>query len=201
MHISRQNNLIAALAGSQNHALHGAGRSADHQERMRRAKGIRRQLFRFSNDGDRMAQNVQRLNAVDIHADALLSQKFRQFRIAAAAFVAWHIKGNHAHLAKIFQCFMDWRTALVARKMISVHISSVLAPTATKKRRFAQFANLRVIPIFLLSKVRHTAAAARKSEYGCLLRVYIAIITFTTLIDRFTSLRFLRNSGYKGTNL
>ena len=97
---------------------------------------------------------------------------------------------------------MDWRAALIARKMISVHISSVLAPTATKKRRFAQFANLRVIPIFLLSKaLRHIAAAARKSEYECLLRVYIAIITFTTLIDRFTSLRFLRNSGYKGTNL
>ena len=63
--------------------------------------------------GYRVAEIIQRLHAVDIHPNALLAQKGGQFRVAAAALVTGHIKGNHAHLAEIFQRFVDGGAALV----------------------------------------------------------------------------------------
>ena len=77
------------------------------------AKRIGGQLFRFADDRNRVAEIVQRLHAVDIHADALLAQKRGQLRVAAAALVARYIKGNHAHPAEVLQRFMDRGAALV----------------------------------------------------------------------------------------
>ena len=59
---------------------------------MGRAKSIGGQLFCLPDDRYRVAEVVQRLHAVDIHAHTLLAQKSGQLRIAAAPLVAGHIK-------------------------------------------------------------------------------------------------------------
>ena len=43
-----------------------------------------------------MAEVVQRLHGVDVHAEALLAQELRQLGVAAAALVARHVKGHKA---------------------------------------------------------------------------------------------------------
>ena len=136
VHIAGQNDLIAALAGGKHHALHTAGGAAHHEERVGSAKGICGQLLCFPDDRYRVAEIIQRLHAVHIHAHALLAQKGGQLRVAAASLVAGHIKGHHPHFAELFQRFIDGRTVLVQPEPCSVltHVfSSVPDPDANKK--------------------------------------------------------------------
>ena len=136
VHIAGQNDLIAALAGGKHHALHTAGGAAHHEERVGSAKGICGQLLCFPDDRYRVAEIIQRLHAVYIHAHALLAQKGGQLRVAAAPLVAGHIKGHHPHFAELFQRFIDGRTVLVQPEPCSVltHVfSSVPDPDANKK--------------------------------------------------------------------
>jgi hypothetical protein len=71
-----------------------------------------------------MAEIIQRLHAVHIHPNALLAQKGGQFRVAASPLMTGHIKGNHAHLAEIFQRFVDGGAALVqpGAFFLTVHV-------------------------------------------------------------------------------
>ena len=80
---------------------------------MCRAERIGGQLLGLADDRNRVAEIVQRLHAVDVHADALLAQKRGQLRVAAPALVARHVKGHDAHTAEVFQRFMDGCAALV----------------------------------------------------------------------------------------
>ena len=107
VHVAGQDDLIPALAGGQHHALHRAGGAAHHQKRVGSAERIGGQFLRFADNGYRMAEIIQRLHAVHIHPNALLAQKGGQFRVAASPLMTGHIKGNHAHLAEIFQRFVD----------------------------------------------------------------------------------------------
>ena len=113
VHIAGQDDLIAPLAGRKHHALHTAGSAAYHQKGMGRAKSIGGQLFCLPDDRYRVAEVVQRLHAVDIHAHTLLAQKSGQLRIAAAPLVAGHIKRHHPHLPELLQRLVNRGTALV----------------------------------------------------------------------------------------
>ena len=113
VHIAGQDDLIPPLAGGQHHALHTAGGAAHHQKGVGRPKGVGSQLLRFPDDRYRVAEVVQRLHAVHVHAHALLAQKGRQLRVAPAPLVAGHIKGDHPHLAELFQRLVNGRAALV----------------------------------------------------------------------------------------
>ena len=123
VHVARQYDLVAALAGRQHHALHRAGRAAHHQKRVRCAEGLRRQLLRLANDRHRVAQVVQRLHAVDVHVQALLAQERGRLRVAPAVLVAGHVKGHHAHLPEALQRLVDGRAAL-----IQTHLSHRILP-------------------------------------------------------------------------
>ena len=124
VHVAGQDDLIPALAGGQHHALHRAGGAAHHQKRVGSAERIGGQFLRFADDGYRMAEIIQRLHAVHIHPNALLAQKGGQFRVAASPLMTGHIKGNHAHLAEIFQRFVDGGAALVqpGAFFLTVHV-------------------------------------------------------------------------------
>ena len=58
MDISRKDNLIARLTGRQNHGLHGRSCSPNHEKGMTGTKGLCRQFFCISDDGNRVAQIV-----------------------------------------------------------------------------------------------------------------------------------------------
>lgn len=75
MDVTGQGDLVALFAGGENHALYGAGGAAHHEERVGRAKGIRRQLFRLPDHRYQVAEIVQGLHAVYIHAHALPPRK------------------------------------------------------------------------------------------------------------------------------
>ena len=113
VHVAGQNDLIAPLAGGEHHALHAAGGAAHHQEGVGRAKGVGGQFFCFPDDRHRVAEVVQRLHAVHVHAHTLLAQKGGQLRVAPASLVAGHIKGHHTHLPEPLQRFVNGRAALV----------------------------------------------------------------------------------------
>ena len=73
VHIAGQDDLVPALAGGENHALHGAGGAAHHQKGVGRAERVCGQLLRLLDDGDGMAEVVERFHAVDVHPHALLA--------------------------------------------------------------------------------------------------------------------------------
>ncbi len=68
--ISRQDDLLPPLGHREDHGLHRGGGAAHHQKGMGRSKSLGRQLLRLPDDGDRMAQVVQRLHGIDVHAHA-----------------------------------------------------------------------------------------------------------------------------------
>ena len=70
--------------------------------------------FRFPDHRNRMAQVVQGLHAVYVHAHALLPEEGRQFRVAFAVLVPRYVKGHHPHPAETFQGLIDRRPGLVA---------------------------------------------------------------------------------------
>ena len=72
MDIARQDDFISPLTDGQYHALHGTGRSADHQKGMGGPKGLCCQFFRLADDRNRMTQIIQRFHTVHVNADATL---------------------------------------------------------------------------------------------------------------------------------
>ena len=126
MNISRQNDLIPPLAAGKHHALHGTGGAAHHQERVGRAEGVRCQVLRLPDHRDRMAQVIQGLHAVYIHANASLSQKCGELRIAPPVLMSRHIKGNHPHLAEPLQCLINWCSVLIHVHGISCPFCQIL---------------------------------------------------------------------------
>ena len=119
VHVPGQDNLLSALDRREYHALHGAGGAAHHQEGMGRAECVRRQLLRVPDNRDRVAQVVQRLHRVDVHAHAGLAQQLGQLRVASAPLVAGNIKRNHTHAAEALQRLIDWRAGLVQNRHAS----------------------------------------------------------------------------------
>ena len=85
-----------------------------------------------------MAEVVQRLHAVHVHADALLPQKRGQLRIAPAPLVARHVKGDDPHLPEGLQRLVDGGAVLVGpvgmdtRIFQFLYVSSSLAVGRTK---------------------------------------------------------------------
>ena len=113
VHVAGQDDFIAPLAGGEHHALHAAGGTAHHEERVGSAKGVCGQLLCFPDDRYRVAEIIQRLHAVHVHAHALLAQKGRQLRVAAAPLVSGHIKGHHPHLPEPLQRLVNGGAVLV----------------------------------------------------------------------------------------
>ena len=111
--VAGQDDLIAPLAGGEHHALHAAGGAAHHQKGVGRAKGVRRQLLGLPDDRHRVAEVVQRLHAVDVHAHTLLAQEGRQLGVAPPSLVAGHVKGDDPHLPEPLQRLVDGGAALV----------------------------------------------------------------------------------------
>ena len=124
VYVSRQDDLIAALAGSQHHALYRARRTADHQEGVGCAEGIGRQLLCFPDHRHRMAEIIEGLHAVDVDTDALLPQERRQLRVAAATLVSRHIKRDHTHAPEVLQRLVNRCTPLIEARAfrISIHV-------------------------------------------------------------------------------
>ena len=126
MNVAGQDDFIPPLAGSQDHTLYRACGAADHQKRVGRTKGGRCQFFRLQDDRYRMAEVVQRLHAVHVYADTLLSQKRGQLRVAPASLVARHVKGNDPHLPEGFQRLVDGRAVLIGSVQIGTRIFQFL---------------------------------------------------------------------------
>ena len=202
--VARQDDLIPAFAGGQHHALYRAGGAAHHQKGVRRAKGVGGQFLRFADDRDRVAEVVQRFHAVDVHPHALLAQKGRQFGVAAAVFVARHVKRHHPHAAEIFQRFMDRRAPLVQPGAAFVCVHGFAHPFGVappNKKRKPPYRQACVRNAYRGPAQRPHRGRAGKSKADRVQSLY-SNSTFTTLIDRFTSLRGRHAiSGYKGTNL
>ena len=75
VYVAGQDDLLSALDRREHHALHSAGGAAHHQEGVGRAKGVRSQLLRIPYDRHGVAQVVQGLHGVDVHAYAGLAQQ------------------------------------------------------------------------------------------------------------------------------
>ena len=112
VHIARHDDFVAAADGRQHHRLHGRRRAADHEERMCRAKGLRRELLRIADDRDGMTEIVEHLHRVDIDVEALLPEEVPELRIAAAALVARHVKGHEARTLHALERLEDRRAVL-----------------------------------------------------------------------------------------
>ena len=140
--VARQDDFVPALAGRQHHALHRAGCAAHHQKRVCRAKGVSCQLLCLADDRNRVAEIVQRLHAVDVHADALFPQKSRQLRVAAPTLVARHIKRHHAHFAERLQRFMNRCTPLVEAGAFSLSVHFFLRSRFLCKQKSASHAQM-----------------------------------------------------------
>ena len=143
-----------------------------------------------------MTEVVQWFHAVDIHPYTFLSQKFCQFRITSPPLMTGDIKRYNSHASESLQSFMYRCMILVQFKSTSFHHSSIssflcLNPQTTFHR---------------LSKNKKTQIRALSHKpasdlYSHACQSLYSNHTFTTLIDRFTSLRFGRISVIKGTYL
>ena len=142
MDIAGQNDLIAALAGGQHHALHRAGRAADHQKGIRRTEGLGGQLLGLPDDRYRVAEVIQRLHAVDIHPNTLLTKEGGQLGVTAATLVPGNIKGDNAHFSERFQCLVDRRTALIQTGTLRISVHFSLRPRFLCKQKSASHAQM-----------------------------------------------------------
>ena len=115
VHVARENDLVAALHDREYHRLHAARRAADHEEGVRRAERIGRQLLRLADDARRVAQVVERLHRVDVHGHALLTEERRQLGRAASALVAGNVERHNAHILEVFERLHDGRAGLIHR--------------------------------------------------------------------------------------
>ena len=115
VHVARQNDLVAALHDREYHRLHAARRAANHEEGVRRAERIGRQLLRLADDARRVTQVVERLHRVDVHGHALLAEELCQLGRAASALVAGNVERHNAHILEVFERLHDGRTGLIHR--------------------------------------------------------------------------------------
>ena len=74
MDVAREDDFIPCLTGRQNHGLDRRGCSPYHKKGIAGAKGLCRQFFCVSDDGNRMAQIIQWFHGIDIDADTLFAQ-------------------------------------------------------------------------------------------------------------------------------
>ena len=111
--VAGQNDLLTPLHHRQHHALHGAGGTSHHEKGVGGPEGLRRQLLRLPDDRHRVAQVVQRLHGVHVHADAGLPQQAGELRITPSPLVAGDVKGHHPHFSKLLQSLIDGRPGLV----------------------------------------------------------------------------------------
>ena len=116
VHIARHDDLIAPFAHAQDHGLHGAGRSADHEESMCCTEGLRCQHLGVVDDGPRVAGVVEWLHGVDVGIHCGLPEELRQLRIPLPVLVARHIERNDALFGKGTQSLEDRRACL--RKLV-----------------------------------------------------------------------------------
>ena len=131
--VAGEDDLVPPLAGGEDHALHGTGGAAHHEKGVGRTEGVRRQLLRFTDNGDWVAQVVQGLHAVDVQIDALLAQKGRQLRVAPAPLVAGDVKGDHPHLSEPLQGLVDGGAALIQLHLFHNIILFVVVYRENKK--------------------------------------------------------------------
>jgi len=183
------------------------------------AKGVGGQFFCFPDDRHRVAEVVQRLHAVHVHAHALLAQKGGQLRVAPAPLVAGHIKGHHTHLPEPLQRFVNGRAALVQPEPCTVltHLffPPSLVPRQTKKRRCRTKKCRPALgkkPFFARRKPPDKMCRSHGPRFSMIqkdgmMRVYIAILLLLLFIDRFTltvsqvCALAAQFHGCKGTNL
>ena len=170
-------------------------------------------------DRHRVAEVVQRLHAVYVHAHALLAQKGGQLRVAPAPLVAGHIKGHHTHLPEPLQRFVNGRAALVQPEPCTVltHLffPPSLVPRQTKKRRCRTKKCRPALgkkPFFARRKPPDKMCRSHGPRFSMIqkdgmMRVYIAILLLLLFIDRFTltvsqvCALAAQFHGCKGTNL
>ena len=95
-----QNDLFPLFAGGQHHALHCGGGSVHHEKGVFSAEGLSGQLLSLLDDGNRVAQVVQGLHGIYIHAHALFSQKGGKLRRSLAPLMPGHVEGDDAHPLK-----------------------------------------------------------------------------------------------------
>ncbi|MPM69107.1 hypothetical protein SDC9_116051 [bioreactor metagenome] len=120
MDVSRENDLVPILAGGEDHALHAGGSSADHEERVRRAKRVRREFFRVLDHRNRMTKVIERFHRVHVDAHAFFAQQLDEFRIAASPLVPRHIERDDPLLSKAVERLVDGRALL----LVEIHVRS-----------------------------------------------------------------------------
>ena len=205
--VAGENDLIAPLADRQHHALHRAGGAAHHQKSVCCAEGVGGQLLGLPDDRYRVAEIVQRFHAVDVHTHALLAQKGRQLRVAPAALVARHIEGDHPHLSELLQSLVDRCAALVQPEPCTVltHVFSSVPDSCCKPcgqtKKHKPCTEMQACALKKPFERADKASGAKTPEpYRSMIHQdskgrddesLYSNYTFTTLIDRFTSLRTL----------
>ena len=164
-----------------------------------------------------MAEIIEGLHAVDVDADALLSQERRQLRVAAATLVPRHIKRDHTHAPEVLQRLVDRCTPLIQARAFRTFIHVLppfVAPTMTCTILTHGFAFHAVSHPMLQNRNKKSKSAytqtclksayvetgnaplrVRNRVFIChfkklsVSRVYIAILLLLLFIDQFTSLR------------
>ena len=101
-----QYDLVARLASGEDHALHSRGGAAYHKVGVRSAERVGCKLLGIVDDGDWVAEVIQRLHRVHIETYALLTKELYKLRVAASALMSGNIEGNHALLSESFQRFI-----------------------------------------------------------------------------------------------
>ncbi|MPM21768.1 hypothetical protein SDC9_68213 [bioreactor metagenome] len=80
---------------------------------MRGPKRVRRELFRFADNGNRMAEIIERLHGVDVDADALFAQQLNKLRIAAPALMPRHVERYDPLFTELGERLIDGRALLL----------------------------------------------------------------------------------------
>ena len=202
--VAGENDLVAPLADGQHHALHRAGGAAHHQKSVCCAESVGGQLLGLPDDRYRVAEIVQRFHAVDVHAHALLAQKGRQLRVAPAALVARHIEGDHPHLSELLQSLVDRCAALVQPEPCTVltHVFSSVPDSCCKPcgqtKKHKPCTEMQACALKKPFECADKVSGAKTPEpYRSMIHQdskgrddesLYSNYTFTTLIDRFTSL-------------
>ena len=119
MYVAGKYDLFSAFERGHDHALHGGSRAAHHQKGVFRAERVGGEFFRIADDGNGVAQIVQRFHGIYVCGNALFPQKINEFGIAPPALVPGHVKGDHAHFTEFFQRLEDRRTRLIHARLLS----------------------------------------------------------------------------------
>ena len=105
--VAGKNDLLPRLHGGHHHALHGGSGASHHKKGVVRAEGVGRKVFRIADDGNGVAEVVQRLHGIYVHAHALFAEKVYKFGVAAPALVPGDVEGDHPHFAEFVQSLVN----------------------------------------------------------------------------------------------